>query len=166
MLCDRTENGGLGGVVNGTVSLQAGQVLLIVVGQVGLPGGYGATFVLTANQSLIVAGGGGGGFFANLASPLPSTHEIHNADTRICNHPAIHRGSDIAANVLSAANKVGSEAGSSISVWQTVAESDPWSGGQIGAGNATGFISGNAAVGAGFSAIIGSKEATPPSLFT
>ena len=61
--------GGLGGIVNGTVGLQAGQTLLIVVGQAGQPSSYeyyggrggGATFVLSANQSLIVAGGGGGG---------------------------------------------------------------------------------------------------------
>ena len=65
LLCDCTETAGLGGVVNGTVVLQAGQVLLIVIGQVGQSvvlssGGGGASFVLFANESLIVAGGGGG----------------------------------------------------------------------------------------------------------
>ena len=58
----------MGGIVNGTVGLQAGQMLLIVVGQAGPPsssalvsgGGGGPTFVLLADQSLIVAGGGGG----------------------------------------------------------------------------------------------------------
>ena len=67
-LCGRAESAGLGGIVDGTVGLQAGQTLLIVVGQAGpysstpyAGGGGGATFVLTADQSLLVAGGGGGG---------------------------------------------------------------------------------------------------------
>ena len=67
-LCCHAE-AGLSGIVNGTVGLQAGQTLLIVVGQTGQPSGYtayggaggGATFVLSATQSLIVAGGGAGG---------------------------------------------------------------------------------------------------------
>ena len=53
--------------------------------------------------------------------------------------------------------------GSSNSTCQTVAESDPLSGGQYFSPSATGFSSGNAAVGAGF---VNSGEETTPPIFS
>ncbi|MBX3163864.1 MAG: hypothetical protein KF900_05245, partial [Bacteroidetes bacterium] len=62
-----TTPGGLGANMYGEFSLTAGQVLQILVGQMGVPsqnsqdgGGGGGTFVVSVNTPLIVAGGGGG----------------------------------------------------------------------------------------------------------
>jgi len=66
-----TGNGGLGASINGRVSLTAGQVLQIVVGQRGTDasggsvsnggGGGGGSFVAVGSNTLLVAAGGGGG---------------------------------------------------------------------------------------------------------
>lgn len=60
-----TANGGLGARMQGVITVTPGQVLSILVGQVGTSngsdaGGGGGSFVATGTVPLIVAGGGGG----------------------------------------------------------------------------------------------------------
>jgi hypothetical protein len=63
-----TMSGGGGAIVAGEITLNAGDVIQIVIGQVGNlgpngngGGGGGGSYVIRNNQPLLVAGGGGGG---------------------------------------------------------------------------------------------------------
>jgi len=74
---DPIVEGGAGAIIRGTISLNQGTVLKILVGQKGLGGGDrkgggggGGTFVATnANSPLIGAGGGGGGSYHETHAP-------------------------------------------------------------------------------------------------